>query len=347
MTLRQPAPPVPGRPDCYGLAHAPTLALCRGCTFRRMCRHVTAGWAQHASLSEQLAEAWRTTYRAGVEADSARAIFAALWEQHYGSDFFFRRPDQLRTAKQRQYYRRAVAAAERAADTCRARGLDLATFITAQMDTFAAMRARGEHAWIRRAKTFPVNWLSGKGALPRYRVYLTIAYRQMRRARADALDHCTTLGRLREQLAADEEAVAAEFCRAWRTDGTATWDASVAAVQPSDTWRAVTARQQAPVAAVRQHYRRLRTRYGEARLVQEHRLATLRSAFALAETVQHGLPDRIGFTDWSWPSFARLLTRVVGPLPHVTDRPVLDGALGGRLWGASSGDPARRSRRAE
>lgn len=81
--------------------------------------------------------------------------------------------------------------------------------------------------------------------------------------------------------------------------------AAIERALPNATWREV-------IAGRAPGYHRACSTLGTTKVPKEREFARLRAACSIAEQYQHGLADRIGFTEFSWPAFAKLIRRVVG-----------------------------------
>ena len=203
---------------------------------------------------------------------------------------------------------------------CLQHDVDVATYIAANM-TLLKPRL-GRHG-------FQPNMLSGENAAMRYNGYLSRANKRYRRGTHEVfIGSETWLGRTREQLAMAEETVADYFVRLNLKDRDVTWDEAIEVCEVSDAWIEFTNGRGA--------WRTFAKLYDSKRPEQERRLMQLRAAWAVAQGLRSGLPNRIGFTEFSWPAFLDLMRQVLpAPRPMVSVGDVDDL---GDTWGNWGGE---------
>lgn len=202
---------------------------------------------------------------------------------------------------------------------CLQNEVDVATYIAANM-TLLKPRL-GRHG-------FQPNMLSGDNAAMRYNGYLSRANKRYRRGTHEVfIGSETWLGRTREQLVMAEEAVADYFVRLNLRGIDVTWDAAVEVCEVTDAWIEFTNHRGA--------WRTFAQLYDSKRPEQERRLMQLRAAWAVSQGLRTGLPNRIGFTEFSWPAFLDLMRQVLpDPRPMVSVGAVDDLGDAWGNWGA-------------
>ncbi len=231
-------------------------------------------------------------------------LYDALHLKHFG------RPSRRRNTPQNNI------AFGRAFAFCVRREIEPAAFISANMVLL--------RDWLNRSRlSFQPNMLSGPKAEDRYNGYMRRANSRFRRGDHRVLDGSDTqIGRLRDELFADEHAVAERYVALHVADDPLPWASVAAAVQTGDSWKEMTAKRG--------------VWFSLERPAEEMQLARLRAAWAIAETYRHGLGDSIGFTDFGWPAFAALICRLCSGrakrwLPDASS--LRDARV--KLWGAA------------
>lgn len=237
----------------------------------------------YQSLAERLAEHRKQTDRSPDPTFVGR-LYDHLYQLHFDRPSR-RRSDDLRTN----------AILGRVFSWCVMHDVDVATYIAANM-TLLKDRL-GRHS-------FQPNMLSGEKAANRYNGYLSRANKRYRRGTHEVFVGSETgIGRLREQLALSEESVAEYYVRVNLRGVTVTWEDAIDCADVTSEWVDFTNH--------RGCWRSLAEVYGQDRPAQEFRLMQLRAAWSVAQGLQNGLPNRIGFTEFSWRAFLDLMQQVL------------------------------------
>lgn len=235
------------------------------------------------SLSERVAD---LAALAPSASESIDVIYTRLFREAFGRKPFI-------ASRQRTVL-------ERVERDCAANGTDVETHIAGNLWAMSRWVAANPRIG------FQPMHLCGENALRRYHAYLGRLARRFRHARHDGSTGETPAANLRRQLFLGEYSVGEEFTARFMQDGCADWDGCVRDADPNRDWLALERGKES-------HYHRACNLFGAPQLRVEREYARLRAAAAIAETYQHGLADRIGFTHFTWQSFAELVRRVVEP----------------------------------
>lgn len=205
----------------------------------------------------------------------------------------------------------------RLASWCARNEVDFATFIAANMTLLKPRLKR---------YGFQPNMLRGENAERRYNGYLARANRRYRCGSHSVFAGTETwVGRIRADLVETESEIADVFVRANLGGEPTTWEQAVACCEHTAVW--------VEFAKKRGAWTTLVSFYGSDRPVEEQKLAQLRAAWSVAQGLQHGLPDRIGFTEFTWSGFLDLMRQV---LPEPKTRSAVDlGEVDVTVWGGN------------
>lgn len=226
------------------------------------------------------------------EGEPVEVVYARLYREHFGRAPRFSDPVRMKPAF------------EKLQALCADGAIDPETYIAGNM--WALQR------WVKANPRigFQPSHLSGENALRRYHAYLGNISRRLRHARHEGTHGHTNAGALRCDLFLGELDVGEEFVATYLLDRSKDLAAAVKRALPNSTWREVQAGR-AP------GYHRACSAFGTKQLAVEREFARLRAAYSIAERYRPGLSDRIGFTRFTWVSFARLIHRLVGgPKPR-------------------------------
>lgn len=294
MARKHPVPSPDEVPSCFGSRFREADPRCVACHARAECSRHTAAWSEQRSLSEHVADL--ASSLTSAEPESAEAVYTRLFRETFGKKPFI----------DHERHRSTIA---RVAKSCADQGIDLETYIAGNL--WAMKRWAEANPRI----GFQPTHLSGENALRRYHAYLGRLSRRFRHAKHEATAGESPASFLRRQLFLGEYAVAEHFVAAYVASGEADWKAAVLGADPNQHWLALEERD-------RSAYQRACGLFGTSQYRREREFARLRAAAALAETYQHGLADRIGFTSFEWADFAKLVRRIVGA-PKPTSAPDL------------------------
>lgn len=154
-----------------------------------------------------------------------------------------------------------------------------------------------------RVINFTPGVLVGSKAEARYNGVLRRANSRHRQGTTDVFDATETwLGRIRSNLFQAEYDVAEVFVSAHLDGRSPSWRDVSGDVETNQDWR--------DFYAGRGAFASVANSYSRERAVTELMFAQLRAAWCVAEGVQHGLADRVGFSDFNWPDFSRLMCYV-------------------------------------
>lgn len=254
------------------------------------------------SLSQKLVESHALLNRLP---ESIELLYDRLFILHFGRQ------------SMRRNTPRNVSALSRIATWCAQHRVNVADYISANfillstrgVNTFKktkptddetpepSKRPKGKKRW--RVRIVPA-WLSGPTAERRYNGVLGRANRRFQVGSISAFTNETWIGRLRENLFYAESGAGELFVSLRLAGDPITWAQAVELTKPSN-----------PDWADFQHrvgcFSVMANLLGEQRATAEARFAALRAAWSVAERVQPGLADRIGFTEFSWSAFADVL----------------------------------------
>lgn len=273
-------------PSCFGDRYAATDTRCRRCPARDECARHTAAWSRTPSLSEHIAQLAKSRHAGEAGApETPEALYVRLCREATGQT------PRLVTDRQRAVFTAVVK-------SCAEQGIDLATYIAGNI--WALRRWLATHTRI----GFQPTLLSGENALRRYHAYLGHLSRHFKRARHGANVGETPAATFRRQLFLGEFAFGEAFVAQFLAFGEATVASAIEEADPNEKWLGLeTQRKSAYHAAC--------VLFGAKGLKLERECARLNAAAAVAETYQHGLADRIGFTEFTWLGLARLIKRLV------------------------------------
>jgi hypothetical protein len=209
---------------------------------------------------------------------------------------------------------------------CAAEGLDLATWLAAQLycmrDAVQRLRFRG------RPLGFQPNMLAGANARQRYNDYIQRMTRRMKRAEADSMEPGTALMALRSLLLEGEVAVGA-YIVAGALGGcrVSLQDAIQRALPPAE-WRVIFVRDEGSVGL------RWRLRLGPDLLDKVKRAVRLRAAVIVLDRLRFGLSANLVVTDgWDWQSLGRVASEALRVRPKQS---IQSKGRGGVVWRAGA-----------
>lgn len=243
-----------------------------------------------------------------AEADAEPEAIGRLYDKLFLKHFGFPSPRRAST--------RANIAFGRVFAWCTRHGVRIADYIAANM---LLLKPRlGRH-------TFQPLMLSGERAERRYNGVLGRANRRFQSGSMRVFDDRETwLGRLRAAVCVSEQDVAEVYVEVNLAGEELSWADAAGMVETTDEWRQFQRRGLA--------FHDLIVRYGIVAAEREALLASLRAAWAVAERLEHGLPDKIAYHRFSWPAFVRLL-RYLGFAPKRTEQVLVPLCVGGSQWG--------------
>jgi len=239
------------------------------------------------SLSERVAQLSLELGR--QEGEPIEVIYSRLYREHFG-----------RVARLSEDAR-MKAVFEKVRALCADGAIDPETYIAGNM------WALGPWAKANPRIGFQPNHLCGENALRRYHAYLGRISRRFRNAKHTANHAHTNAGALRTALLLGEMDVGEEFVAQYRMTRSTDLDKAIDRADPNPFWRQVHAR-------TSPGYHVACSAFGTGAVVRELTFAQLRAAAAIADQYQHGLADRIGFREFTWTEFAKLIRRVIGPV---------------------------------
>lgn len=287
-------------PSCYGVSHSESV-LCGTCPSREKCAPLTERWARIPSLSEALraVEDEVSAPTLGQDTYAIEDVYDQMYEQHFG-----RRSPRRRTPQNNALFSRVLALVLQ-------EEVDLATWIAANM--------HGLKAFVRANPRigFQPNMLLGEKAKGRYNAFIRATSRRMHRAKADAVNHKTQLGKMRNELFSAEVEVASYYVAAVLQGQVISWESATALFDLPEDWRAL----QRGAGA---RYEALVRQLGAQSIEREQRLVRLRAACAVARSYGNNVPDVVGFREFSWAAFARLMQRLAPVVPAAEVREGVD-----------------------
>jgi hypothetical protein len=253
------------------------------------CRDVVEFWRDRHSLSEAADEAASVVDpSSAVDSDGdadLRELYARLYRENYGRDCW--NPD------------RAVVYMVRAAKLCEDRGIDLVSYVSAQMHGMkpGLERLRGRDG---QRIGFQPNMLLGERAMVRYRVFAHAAESRHEPTRAFA--HRTVVGKVVIELTMAELHIGSDYVYS-RLRGFGDWGSAISKSRPGVLW--------------------MRYSHGNLANSPEYVLARLRAACVVCNRLVPGLADRIGFDPpFRWSALAVFLCRYLDAAPRVERPPV-------------------------
>ena len=277
-------------PACFGDRYLASDPTCRTCPAREPCADSTAAFAETHSLTERLAEFQLAL--TDERPESFTSTYARVYRETFG------RPCRMS--------RRHAALFDRCVELCQKNAIDPATYIAGNM---WAMRK-----WVESNPRigFQPTHLSGENAWRRYHAYTRHLDRTLRHAKHNPLAGRTDAAKARLAVFVGELRVAEEFVAHFLSRNGAAWPDAIAEADPNVTWRS--AQSYSTGGGSDDEFHRLSRLFG-SKLARECEFATLRAAAYLAESYQRGLADRIGYSQFDWHSFARLVRRLVNVKP--------------------------------
>lgn len=270
------------------------------------------------SLSQKLVELHTELNRLP---ESAEKVYDRLFALHLGEPS--RRKDTPRNR----------ALLERAQAWCAQHRVSFADYISANL---ILLRTRGwsperksARSYTRKGRTFRVrivpSWLLGAAAERRYNGVLGRANRRYQTGSTLVFPRATWIGCIRENLFYAEFGAGELFVSLRLAGDPITWEEAVALTTPNNPDWSDFQRQVG-------RFTQLVTLVNQQRAVAERDFARLRAAWSVAQRVQPGLADRIGFTEFSWPAFADILAYATEDRRARRERNEIILA-GGRTWG--------------
>ena len=281
------------KPRCYGVSYTKDY-LCKKCPFKRACESVCSFWNDKLSLTEHL-KILEDELLVKVYSDIPN-LYCRLHEKHFG-----RLP-----SKKSIETRMAVNTFVRLRKFCKKTGADPITFVTAQMHGMKSLLKDNEQM------SFQPTMLSGKNAVKRYNIYISIAARRQRTL-SDTLDSETTLDKLLSMLTLNEEIVAEYYVASILIGEAIDWDDAIDEVEPDDDWVAINSE----LVNLNKEGKILRFKlariYSSDLLSRCKSVAQLRAAIAIAGKYVAGLPHLIGYNkEFFWEAYASFLKRILG-----------------------------------
>ena len=266
----------------------------------RSARVVAPASIPNQSLAERLRDLKSQTDVRPVEMGK---LYDRLFQQHFG-----RWPHRRSSLKDNAMFGRVFA-------WCLNHDVNPEDYISANMRLLGPRLGR---------HPFRPNMLLGPKAEARYNGAIGRANRRFGSGSQRAfLSRETWIGRIRTNLALSELEVADLFVSLSLAGDSITFEDASTMIQTSQDW---------------QDYRnktgcwsKLVWQFGPDGAKREGLIATLTAAWQIAEKLRHGLGDCIGFVDFSWSGFVRILMHA-GFVAK--DRGDTVSLLGMRMWGA-------------
>ena len=205
--------------------------------------------------------------------------------------------DFFEERSRRKNSERNANALQRAWTWCVDNKVDFGTYVAANMTLMRDKTLR---------YGFQPNMLSGVNAQKRYHGYMARTNRQFRHGHRSArIQTDTWLGRTRVAAVLTETAVAEIYVGANLNDCATTWEeAMVSAGGLCVEWKSLTNRRG-------KAWVELCKLWNTERAESERQLMILHAAWNVAQGLQPGLPERIGYTEFLWPSFLSLMQEIL------------------------------------
>lgn len=250
------------------------------------------------SLAERLHDLRSQT---DVRPDQLGKLYDRLFQQHFG-----RWPHRRTSLRDNTTFGRVFA-------WCLNHDVNPEDYISANMRLLGPRLGR---------HSFRPNMLVGPRAESRYNGALGRANRRFGTGSQRVfLSRETWIGRIRTNLALSESEVADLFVSLALADDQITWDEASAMVTTSQDWRDYRAKTGC--------WHKLVWQFGPDGAKREGLIASLTAAWQIAEKLRHGLGDCIGFVDFSWPAFVRILRHAGFAPKRRSDTASLQGM---RMW---------------
>lgn len=179
---------------------------------------------------------------------------------------------------------------------CEDNKVDFGTYVAANMTLLRTSSKR----------RFQPNMLSGANAQNRYHGYMARANRRYRHGHRDAFAATETwLGRTRVNAVLSETSIAEIYVGANLNDCPTTWEEAMGA---ADTlcaeWTSLTNRRG-------KVWVEISKLWDSKRAESERQLMIVSAAWNVAQGIQPGLPERIGYTEFQWPAFLSLMQEIL------------------------------------
>lgn len=254
---------------------------CRRCPHQKLCEVEHCEWRDRRSLAELAAAAEAECAAPSLTVQTIEEVYDYAHLQVFG-----RRSRRKRSTQNNTIFGRLLA-------LCLREGADPETYCVANM------LALKDSPTVQRVGFLP-SMLSGENAKGRYNAFVRKSNRRYKRARGDTFAHRTSVGSLREELYRGESEVGELYVQGRLASQDLTWVGAIELCDPPQAWLDAQLRNQA---------HRQRERLLGARLDLEVRLARLRAAVTVVESVSHGLSTRIGLSVFSWKALSDLLVQ--------------------------------------
>lgn len=309
VVSKHPAP-ADGSPACFGLSWS-ACKMCRECPVQAKCKPYAQRWRARKSLAVVTAEVAADLSTTPVptaiaEQSDVVAIYRRMYRKHYGGgravDKFWKPSPSFQSAF------------DWVENMCRESGVDIETWITAQMHGMEKFLA-SDFAKGKGIKFAP-NMLRGEKAINRYNIFVSMANNRYRHAKADSFDSRTALTKLVQEVAEDEENALLLYVEGMTGDDPCSFEHACRLVGVRLNWRAVMALPEpegdAPAKA---RLLQLNRDYTWPFVQKVARLARLIAACAVADRFSTGFSTRIGFNGSviERVDFAKLVARLY---PH-------------------------------